>query len=289
MGLPVNAYTLARRLPWKMRRSLKHARKRVVGAPFQSRSSRKLVIHCCHHKVGTVWFQTVLRRVAEHWGLAYQSGTQANVSSESQVFLEYTSQVDVSKWPPFRGSHIIRDPRDVIVSGYFHHRRCTEPWALAPDERFGGRSFQEHLLSLSLEDGLAAEMTDGFAPITIRDMKAWDYHNPAFLELRYEEFIANESDHWVRLFRHYGFRDSYARKSALIAARYSLASPGYRARRSGHVRSGRAGDWREHFNASHRRRFRELYGDVLQVLGYEDNDDWVTAPAGETPALRSSR
>ena len=48
-------------------------------------------------------------------------------------------------------------------------------------------------------------------------------------------------------------------------------------RKSVHVRSGTSNQWKKHLNPELRKRFVELYGDVLIKLGYEENHDWVDA------------
>jgi hypothetical protein len=44
--------------------------------------------------------------------------------------------------------------------------------------------------------------------------------------------------------------------------------------RSHHFRKGVWGDWRNHFTDLHVERFKELYQDVVELLGYESDDDW---------------
>jgi hypothetical protein len=39
-------------------------------------------------------------------------------------------------------------------------------------------------------------------------------------------------------------------------------------------RSGKAGDWREHFTPEHKKLFKEVAGDLLVRLGYEKSNDW---------------
>lgn len=257
-----------------MREAGRRLRVSVTGFPFTSRRDRRLIVHCCHHKVATNWFENVFRGVGAHFALASRPLGQDGLVPGTEIVVDRQSAIDLAKLPPFRGSHIIRDPRDIVVSGYFYHLRCTEPWALAPDERFGGRSYQEHLRGLDAEAGIRAEMEVGTARETLSDILAWNYGRPFFLELRYEDFIADEDGHWQRLFLHYGFRPGAARKAALIARRYSLASERYREWRKEHVRSGHPGEWRAHFTDVHRTVFRRLFGDILRQHGYERDDDW---------------
>jgi Sulfotransferase domain len=240
--------------------------RRFGHEPFSSRARRPLLVHCCHHKVGTVWFSNVLRSVGRRYGLRFQSCPQRDLKPRTDIFVEHHSAVDVDELRTFRGSHMTRDPRDVIVSGYFYHLRTTEPWALESRTDLAGKSYQEHLCSLDKDAGLRFEM-ENVAGENIRAMSQWDYTNPSFLELRYDDMIADESGSFERLFRHYGFSDRAIRDSVDIAMSFSTQSG--RGRASEHIRSGRPGEWAEHLTDDHLARFDELFGDVLVRLGYE--------------------
>src|SRR4051794_32795369 len=82
------------------------------------------LVHCAYHKVGTVWWGNILRAVAENCGLRYVevSGPEEICSADVYLF-QHSRHFDRSRFAetPFRGTHMIRDPRDVLVSGYFYH------------------------------------------------------------------------------------------------------------------------------------------------------------------------
>ena len=44
---------------------------------------------------------------------------------------------------PFKAIITVRDPRDIIVSGYFYHMTTHEPWVHQPRSDYGGKSYQE--------------------------------------------------------------------------------------------------------------------------------------------------
>jgi hypothetical protein len=44
--------------------------------------------------------------------------------------------------------------------------------------------------------------------------------------------------------------------------------------RSSHLRSGVAGDWRNHFTPPVTAKFKALYPGMVPALGYEADDDW---------------
>lgn len=43
----------------------------------------------------------------------------------------------------------VRDPRDVVVSGYFYHRTTKEPWVLQPRPEYRRKSYQEVCSAIS--------------------------------------------------------------------------------------------------------------------------------------------
>jgi len=224
-----------------------------------------LLVHCCHHKVGTVWFSNILRSVGREYGLRFQSCLQRDLKPRTDIFVEDHSAVDVELLRSFRGSHMIRDPRDVIVSAYFYHLKATERWLLEPRIDLEGQSYQTRLRSLDKDAGIAFEMEH--RATDIRAMDRWDYSHPDFLELRYDHVLADEEDSFRRLFRHYGFSERAVDRSVDIAMSFSLRSD--RARANPHIRSGRPGEWQEHLTDEHLARFAELFDDVLVRLGFD--------------------
>lgn len=249
----------------------RRARRRHRRSPFPvSAEERPLIVHCCHHKVGTFWFRNVLSAIADHYGLRVFSGEQSALRPPVDIFFQDHSRIDREALGDARGSHMIRDPRDVVVSAYFYHLRTDESWALRPRPEYGGRSYQQHLRSLDREAGIAAEI-ERSAPSVIRDMVAWDYEGNGFLELRYESLLADEEAGFRRLFGHYGFAPQAVERCLRIARRYGLRRM---RRRSAHVRSGRPGEWRSHFSAEHKALFKRLTSDAALRLGYETQSSW---------------
>src|SRR5262245_42634357 len=251
--------------------------RRASGGPFPSRRDRRLIVHCAHHRVGSAWFTRVLRTVAEEYGLHFQNCTQADLRPDTDVFLQDHSLVDLTRLPRHRGSHMIRDPRDVIVSRYFFHLWTVETWVHVPDAKYGGRTYQEYLNSLDQEQGILAEI-DRFADYGLVHMRDWNYANPDFLELCYEAIIKDEEAVFRRLFGHYGFRPEAVDRSVEIARQFSFERQTKRkvgqVDAKSHLRSGRPGEWRDVLSERHRLRCKEVFGDALIKLGYETGDDW---------------
>ena len=170
-----------------------------------------LVIHCGHHKVLTVYFQNVLTAFCRLFAMTFvnTASGQGAGSPKPDVLLVHDSDLRRVPDREFRGTHVIRDPRDVLVSAYRYHLRTSESWCVTPDSAFSdlprGVSYQQHLESLDEEAGLIFEMTH-IGGVVIRDMAEWRYGDPRFLELRYESILGNEGAVLGRAFRWWGFR-----------------------------------------------------------------------------------
>jgi hypothetical protein len=242
---------------------------RATKSPFTSRTDRPLLVHCGHHKSGTVWFREVLRSVADPYGLRFQEVDHAREPIRSRTDLAFYSQSvnfnrDQLGDRPFRGTHMIRDPRDLAVSGYEYHLVTSEEWVREPHPKLG-RSYQDHLRSLSEHDGLIFEIKWQTSQ-TAAVMGQWDYDQPEFLELRYEDAIANEVETFTKMFRWYGLNDTATGLGLEAADRLSLKRGGAR---SSHARSGAPGEWRQRLAPDHLALLNELAGDHLIRLGYE--------------------
>jgi hypothetical protein len=236
------------------------------------------IVHVTHHRVGTVWFGKVLSLIANHFGLSFQSVVPKSDSPESEVLLYHHSWLfDRTRLESFRGSHLIRDPRDVVVSAYHYHRWTDENWVHIPKQEYGGMTYQQYLRSLDTEEGFAAEISRT-ARSDLAEVGAWDYTQPEFLELRYEDFILDEAAQFARMFRHYGFNETAVERSVDLALRFSFQTTAGRSigevQEGSHLRSGKPGQWREMFTPRHKALFRELTGDLLERLGYASGDDW---------------
>lgn len=234
-----------------------------------------LILVGTHHKTGTVWLKNVFGKISRELGLQFYSGCQSELPEDADVFFENHSRFDLACLRgEFRGLHMIRDPRDILVSGCFYHVKSLEPWLHVGRSEFGGATYQEKLRSFaSLEDRLRFEM-EGVAADTIREMASWDYEQPEFLEVRYEDLIFDEDLHlFHEIFTHLGIPGRSIPCALRVAHENSLFSG--RVRDAGHIRSGAASQWTEHLSAANRRRFVELFPDLLVRLGYESDDSWV--------------
>ncbi len=260
--------------------------------PFRD-ASRHLLIFCCHHKVGTSWFGKILSAISEEFGLPMIRLDQSKICNGSAIFFQNHSKVDLSVLRNYRGAHIIRDPRDVVLSGYYYHLWTKEEWAITPikdlranmDERWPllpvkkikDMSYQQYLNSLSREEGIIAEMNRAHST-DLRDIVKWDYTNKDFFEFKYETIMENEEEIFRLLFLHYGFNDDAIKKSVEIATRFSFNNRAGRnigeVNNKSHLRSGKLQQWKEEFSEDHKKYFKKLHGEDLIKLGYEQDQNW---------------
>lgn len=255
-----------------------------MDAPF-------LIAHFSRHRCGTVLFGRVLRRAAvaleRETGVPYRfekvrrDPAKARQCEPGWVCLfapgAYQGFLELrDRWPgALRASRILRDPRDVVISGYHYHRRTAEAWCRRPSSNLGGRSYQEHLNAVPEAEGILFEMRHS-ARRTIRALEDWPPEQAGVLTLRFEDVVGDFDRSISGLLEHYGL-GAQARERLLPRLRRQDVTrmPEERLRGHRHI-SGRnpVGKWREHFTPEIKQAFRDLFPGVLVRLGYERSDDW---------------
>jgi hypothetical protein len=289
-----------------------------MSSSTQSDSGRPLLAYFGHHKCASTWIHSIIDWVCADagWKLAYlydekPFGTDlaAYVAAEKIDFVSYVNaNPKYVNLGTFRGFHVVRDPRDLVVSAYFSHKNShpTTDWPELPAHR-------EKLNKLSKSDGLFAEME--FNRPVLEEMRAWDYNQEHVLELRQEELTPDPYRSFLSVFGFLGVLDeeNFAKKRQVpylmraanniwwrqnklpwrramdkIPAerllgivhnnRFSNYAGGRKkgqADEQSHYRKGEAGDWANHFTPEHVAHFKELYGDLVSRLGYEKSADWT--------------
>ena len=227
--------------------------------------------------MGTMWITRVLESVGNRFDLKVQKSNliETVLNADADVLICNHSQHAPDSFGDFVGSHLIRDPRDAIVSGYFYHLWTDESWAREPQRRFAGLSYQQHLATLDQGAGIGAEI-DRFAEY-VHDygLLTWDYHDPRMLELKYEDLIRNEGVVFKELFQHYGFTARAVGISMQLALQQSFKNVsqrqiGEKIARS-HLRSGEPGEWKSVLTREHRRQIHDRLGELIERMGYESS------------------
>lgn len=165
---------------------------------------------------------------------------------------------------------VYRDPRDMIVSHVFY---ATE---MHPGHGMH-RYYTETLKTMEERINAAIQgVEEPGAKLNSVRQKYEDYlgwlDQPDVLCLRFESLILDREaalgcllDYLSRR----GFTPQVSRQQAIEALKAAIAP-----KKSGTFRKGKPGNWREHFTPANKARFKELTGDLLVRLGYEQNQDW---------------
>ncbi|GAA2358725.1 hypothetical protein Cme02nite_34920 [Catellatospora methionotrophica] len=173
-----------------------------------------LLVYSGRHKAASSWSRAILREAAGLLGLNMVTviapeqwapyGSLAELVRQEKVdllSLTNIAQHDYATLPPRRTVNVIRDPRDIVVSGYFSHRNTHGVHAL-------GVTWHElidhrrRLLELDVADGLLEEIE--FSGYFLDHMSTWDYGQPEVLEVRMEDQIGDQVAVWTQIFDHYG-------------------------------------------------------------------------------------
>jgi hypothetical protein len=151
--------------------------------------------------------------------------------------------------PNFRGLRVIRDPRQVLISAYFHHRdnhptESQQGWVwdkLAID--------QPRLRALSIEDGILYELDNISREILEQQLFAWS-DDPRVLNERLENINQDRPEFLRKLQQHLNIP-----KMPEVDWSRTFSDSG-------------AGDWQTYFTPRIRRAFDDRYGDQVEKLGY---------------------
>ena len=252
----------------------KPARRPNRASPSGTRFEHKLLVGT-HHKCATVWMASIFKSLCRDLGMTFYSGQLETLPQTFDVWHEDHSRFgDGIDFAYCRGLHIVRDPRDVIVSACRYHQTSDESQLHIPLEKFGGLTYQEKLNSLETFDRQLLFEMEHSAGSTVRDIIKWDYQQPAFFEAKYEDLMRDEDLFlFHRIFTFLGLPANLLPFALETAYNNSLFSGKVTTK---HVRSGRLNQWRDYFQPVHKEKFIDLFGDALIKLGYESDHDWTT-------------
>jgi len=164
---------------------------------------------------------------------------------------------------------IYRDPRDMLVSHVFY---ATDLYA-----GHGMNLYYAQMESMEARLNAAIEgVTDPkFYLSNVRERYnsslGW-INQPDIFCLRFEDLILERDVSLARLLGYLevrGFDLVVPHEQAIDTLKAGIAP-----KKSGTFRKGQPGNWHEHFTDANKTRFKEIAGDLLIRLGYEDGDDW---------------
>ena len=240
----------------------------VVPSPALGKSD--LMFVGTHHKVMTTYFSAVLKLLTQGLNIPYSQVNWDPPKKGARMVLAMHSHIDAKAHGRYRGVHILRDPRDMIVSGYHYHKWTNEAWALKPDAT--GESYQEKLNRLPTEEGLFAEI-ERFCDDYEAGLTAWDPRDPDILELKFEDLMGPEKTAlYEQAFRHLGFEGGELKLAvdlmvAFEAANRSGKKKGDVAKRA-HIRSAASGQWAKELSPAHLAEIDRRLGKIIEKFGY---------------------
>lgn len=244
-------------------------------------------------KTGTTWMMHLVSSVP-----GYRSANIVEVSDVHEFVAFRPGDVIQGHWklfPTFKeilvsGNYriilMIRDPRDQLVSYMFHVRRRVENplHKLVADV-----SFDEALMCLMEKWQQKNESIAGNRGVqgNIEVIQSWLEARDGLpiLPVKYEDLYANPVLQFTIILRHLLIElNEKMVRSVVSRNRFERLVIGKRFWKdqraagqedtSSHFRKGITGDWQNYFNARHKQCFKELAGDWLVKLGYEDDSSW---------------
>jgi hypothetical protein len=184
------------------------------------------------------------------------------------------------------GVYMVRDGRDTAVSTYFHtrgqlaggnaspyHQRLFDGLDIDADPRDNMETFLKRLEQYP---------TGGWSKLP-----GWGDHVKAFFNLqnnslclmRFEELLADGEASLGKVIQHITGSPADESRVRETIDRFSFERQTGRKKgeenRGSYLRSGKAGDWVNHFSPAAAKYFDEIYGETLVLAGYESSRDWV--------------
>ena len=170
--------------------------------------------------------------------------------------------------PEFIPYFIFRDPRDVVVSHVFyvtdmearhvHH----DYYASLPD--FDSR-LKTSILGLPDSKVEFPDITGRFAPYL-----NW-LDRPEVMTIHFEDLIQDRARTLNRILDHFLQRvPLLASRQLILESLESSINP----KKSPTFRSGKTGEWKKYFTEEHKKIFKDVAGDLLVRLRYEQGNNW---------------
>jgi hypothetical protein len=164
---------------------------------------------------------------------------------------------------------IYRDPRDMLVSQVF--------FATDMHEEHGMHAFYKSLPDFGerLKVAITGLDRDGLKMVSVKQRYEGVFQwleRPGVMCIRFEDLI-DERDITLNAMldevEKTGYQIPTSREKSL-----AILIEAIQPKKSHTFRSGKTGGWREYFTDEHKSLFKEVAGDLLVRLGYEESEDW---------------
>ncbi len=244
-----------------------------------------------HHKTGTVWMRRVLHEIKRDQDVPLMQCHRAGKLKKAaktgpQIIVNWESKfpAELRALPHARFLHMIRDPRDVLLSGMRYHRKAPlgrEKFLAEKRDDLGGLTYKDHLNALPTDmDRWQFEMHNKHAE-SLAEMLAWDRTGPNTVDVRYEDMIIDVD--CVRFreilteFAIEGIDIDRAIHSFWLHSLFGgVAEEGDLGRQhASHIASGSVAQWKTQMPRALAEIYADQHGEALKTLGYADDDSWV--------------
>ena len=249
--------------------------------------------HCGYHKCLTMYSRMVYKRACRVYGLSHglipnrRTGfnhfyhrIEAFYNNANRYAICSISghKPDLDRFEDIRVVRFVRDPRDLMISSYYYHKRGAEPWSnLAnptdtdwmvvnghvPERIPNGESLSGFLSEVSQEQGLQAEME--FRQFHFESMMQWPENDPRVLLFRYEDILGRESEVFEQIFDFYQLPKLTGSAAKYFANKYRLGKAEVK---KDHIRNAKSQQWRELFSPELKQQFSKKYGALLERYDY---------------------
>jgi sulfotransferase 6B1 len=164
---------------------------------------------------------------------------------------------------------IYRDPRDMLVSQVF--------FATEMHEGHGMHAFYKSLPDFGerLKVAITGIDRDGLKMVSVRQRYEGVFQwleQPGVMCIRFEDLV-NLRDATLNAMLDEVEKTGYIIPTPRGKALKILVEA-IQPYKSHTFRAGKTGGWKEHFSEEHRKLFKDVAGDLLVRLGYEENNDW---------------
>ena len=164
---------------------------------------------------------------------------------------------------------IYRDPRDMLVSQVF--------FATDMHEEHGMHAYYQSLPDFRerLKVAITGIDREGLKMVSVKQRYEGVFEwleQPSVMCIRFEDLINNRDttlNSMLDEVEKTGYKIPTPREKAL-----EVLVEAIQPKKSHTFRSGKAGGWKEYFAEEHKSLFKDVAGDLVVQLGYEENNDW---------------
>jgi hypothetical protein len=229
------------------------------------------VFHITQWKAGSQWIHKILASCCapkKVWPSF--DGTQP-IARNNVYAAAYLSKEEYDSFATSDSKYfiVLRDPRDILVSGYFSMKFSH---TLLP----GIAEQRQELESISLEEGMLRTIETWVQP-SVDIALSWAKSGARWI--RYEDLLHRDVELLTQaLLVDCGLpiKKSLLEESVL-ACRFDKIAGGRKPGQedvNSHYRKGIAGDWKNQFTPHIKDIFKQRFGEALKICGYEKDSDW---------------